>query len=513
MNRLGWVQAPEVFRHRLAEMYAFAESVRQDGIRDVVLCGMGGSSLAPEVLATVFGARVGFPRLIVLDSTDPEAIAAVEARIDLDKTLFVISSKSGTTIETDCLRRHFTARLAARGKRDAGRHLAAITDPGSQLGAIAESERWRGVFENPEDIGGRYAALSFFGLVPAALLGLDVERLVASAEREAAACRANGDEPCEALVLGAMMGRLAREGTDKMTLRCSPGIAPFGMWVEQLVAESTGKAGLGVLPVVDEAASTRHSRDRFYVDLLLSQDGVRGPLTPSDAPQATFHVRHPYEIGALFYRFEMATAIASAVIGVEPFDQPNVAEAKEATSAVLAGTAGPPETVLASGAPLSVSAPAEIAARLRVKLAGPATDPSAWLRALLALAAPGDYIGLLAYVARNASRTSILQEIRTAAGATTGGATTFGYGPCYLHSTGQFHKGGPDSGVFLLIEAPPPAADLPIPGKPFTFGQLFHAQAEGDYRALARRGRRVLRVRLAGPTDAALAALREALRR
>lgn len=496
-NRLGWLDAHDLMRRRLPEIEAFAAQVRAEGFTDVVLCGMGGSSLCAEVLRDVVEPRAGGLRLRVLDSTDPEAIRNCEQGLDLAKTLVLVSSKSGGTLETDCLMRHFWAAHDGRGELHPGRFFVAITDPGSSLVAEAETRHFRAVFENPQDIGGRYSATSMFGLVPAALLGLDVARLLDSAARAAERNGADA-EPHDAAgyQLGALMGALANAGADKLVLRASPRLTSFGAWAEQLVAESTGKEERGILPVVDEPHGCPQGADRLCVDLQLAGDG---PPPAGPRPEAVIVLGAPEELGSLFFQMEMATAVSGVVLGVNPFDEPNVAEAKAATNAVLDGKGAAPEVTTAKAPLFEIRAPRTVA--------------SPCPRTLLASLAPGDYVGILAYVARTDARHALLQEIRRRVAAASGASVTLGYGPRYLHSTGQLHKGGANSGVFLLLTQDPvdAAHDLPIPGKPYAFGRLFSAQAEGDFRTLVARGRRVLEVRLARPVVESLAAFRDGL--
>ena len=475
-DRLGWVQLPETMREHVPALRKLAVDAIAAGMRDVVLCGMGGSSLAPEVLATVFGAAEGHPRLHVVDTTDPRSVRAVTATVDLATTLVIVASKSGGTVETDSLRRHFTAALEAAGVDPASR-LIAITDEGSDLHRRATEAGWLACFVNPSDVGGRYSALSLFGLVPAALLGIDVARLLDSAAAEADACRprprgAQLGVPPEAVKLGSSLGALAGLGVDKLTLRASPSLVCFGDWVEQLIAESTGKIGpagpVGILPVVAEAAGVVLAPDRFVVTLERVGEGA-----PADPPAAVPHtrirVRDPYQIGALFWRFEMATALAAAVMAVEPFDQPDVASAKGATNAVLAGGDAP----------------------------GAADDAAALLPALDRVPENG-YVAILSYLPRGAAEDAAVRDLAAAIGRRTARPVTIGVGPRYLHSTGQLHKGGPASGVFVLLEGADPtgtADDLPVPGREYSLGRLFSAQAEGDARTLFDRGRPLVRLR------------------
>lgn len=501
-TRLGWLHCPSTFVHRVPDIEAFTARVAADGIRHAVLLGMGGSSLAADVLATSLADRAACPQLIVLDSTDPLAIRAVEARIDVRRTVFLVASKSGGTLETDCLRAHFTERLRQAGVAYTGDHLVAITDPGSSLARQAVEERWRAVFENPPDIGGRFSALSFFGLVPAALAGIDPTELLAAAYEEArntVAWPSTPDAPSPAVQLAALMGGLARAGIDKLTLLTSPSLASFGPWLEQLVAESTGKSGRGIVPVVGEALAP-DTPDRCYLTITL--EGEACPGAPPGAPQIAWRIGRGDEVAALFFRLEMATALASALLGVEPFDQPNVAEAKAATKAALDTGEPAPSTELARTESFTLSAPPTGAGRLH------AADAATVLGAHLCSARTGDYFAVLSYAPWSEGGDAALARLAAVVGEKTGLPVTVGVGPRYLHSTGQLHKGGPDKGVFLLVGGPPAGAqDLPVPGRGVTFDRVFRAQAEGDAAALTARGRRLLRIHLASSSQTALDAV------
>jgi glucose-6-phosphate isomerase len=467
-DRLGWLSVADAMAAEVGTLVAFADEVRAHFTR-VVLCGMGGSSLAPEVLHRTFGAAPGYPSLTVLDTTDPRAVAAAARDRDLRQTLFLISSKSGTTLEPDCLLRHFWSRTGERGSQ-----FVAITDPETPLAALASERGFRRCFLNPPDIGGRYSVLSYFGLVPAALLGIDVARLLERARRMAHASAAGVPVPDNpAARLGAVLGEAALDGRDKLTLVLSAGVASFGLWVEQLIAESTGKQGKGIVPVVDEplGAPAVYGRDRLFVAVALAGD--EDPATASRLA-ALAEAGHPvvrvpladrYDLGAAFFQWELATAVACAVLGVNSFDQPNVAESKVNTSAVLARRAA--------------SLPAANRADLD---------------RFFAAIKPGDYLALMAYLPPTPEYDRRLEGVRLRLRDRLTVATTAGYGPRFLHSTGQLHKGGPPAGHFLQITQRA-SQDIAIPGKPFTFGELEAAQAQGDLLALRTRGRPALRVR------------------
>lgn len=478
-NRLGWLSVADLMSEQVPALQSFAREAREAGFRHVVLVGMGGSSLGPEVLRQTFGTAKGYPELIVLDSTVPAWVQSVKETIDPSHTLFLVSSKSGTTTEPLALFRYFKGLVEASvGKEKAGQNFVAITDPGTPLAKLAEDERFRRIFLSPPDIGGRYSVLSYFGLIPAVLAGIDIMTLLDRSDcmREAcASCVPVHDNP--GAWLGACMGTLGPKGRDKLTLITSPAISSFGLWVEQLIAESTGKEGKGIIPVVGEplVEPGRYSDDRLFICLRLDGDDNSAidmaieRIRSSAQPVLVLEMRDEYELGAEFYRWEFATAIAGAILGIHPFDQPNVQQAKDATERVL-------QEYTASG-----HLP-------RVKTAGSLAD-------LLNEAAKGKYLAIMAYVRQAAGVEKALLELRRKVVERYGIATTLGYGPRFLHSTGQLHKGGPATGLFLQITADH-EQDLPIPGKPYTFGVVADAQALGDLRTLQSLGRNVIRVHL-----------------
>ena len=510
-NRLGWLDLPAGMRGEVAGLEAFVAEVRAEGFTHAVLLGMGGSSLAPEVMRRMLGVAPGFLELTVLDNTSPAAVRAATAVHDPRRTLFLVSSKSGGTIEVASFEKHFFEWTRAARPGAAGRAFVAITDPGSPLAARAAERGYRGVFLNPPDVGGRYSALSLFGLLPAALIGASPAALIESAARELDEARRDPAGGA-GVAFGAAVGEAALSGQDKLTLAFGPRWAPFGAWVEQIVAESTGKDGRGVVPVDGErlgpAALARP--DRAFVATPDLDPGLGRQIAHHDGPAWLLDLESPRDLGAAFLRWEIATAAAAAVLGVDPFDEPNVSEAKQATQAVLdralADGRFPAEATLASGDNWSLHAagPAE-----QALCAAGASEPGAALAALLSLARPGDYLALLAYLHATPEMDGALQHLRTAAGAHCGLATTLGIGPRFLHSTGQLHKGGADHGIFLQVTADE-GADVPIPGEPYSFGMLRRAQAAGDYEVLARRGRRVMRLHLEGDVAAALGRLARA---
>jgi glucose-6-phosphate isomerase len=503
-NRLGWLGAPEAMKAQLSAFRDFAGRARADQFKHALLLGMGGSSLAPEVMRQTLGVRPGSLELAVLDDTAPGTVGAVLRAHDPRHTLVIVSSKSGSTLEVVSFeRRVFAWQQEARGAT-AGQAFVAITDPGTKLEALAKERGYRAVFAGQPDIGGRYSALSPFGLLPAALLGADLNALVQGAVWERDALHARSARQVTGVALGAMLGELALRGRDKLTLIAERRWEPIGVWIEQLIAESTGKEGKGIIPVVGEPLATpeRYSDDRLFVALGSFEDD----LETREALMGLQAAGHPVAswdpglggLGAEFMRWEIATATAAAILGIDPFDEPNVAEAKAATQSVLEGflVSGrfPDDRALAAGDGIEAHASAELAARCKLHTAAPASAAD-WLPALLSLARPGDYVALLAYLHRTPGRHLQLQRLREALRDGTRLATTLGYGPRYLHSTGQLHKGGPDSGIFLQLTAEPDEVQ-PIPGEPFGFGELQRAQAEGDYAALERRGRRLLRIHL-----------------
>jgi len=503
-DRLGWMSSPALMADSLDRLRTFAAAVKRDGFTDVVLLGMGGSSLAPEVLHAVVGIAPGWPRFHMLDSTDPAAVRAIAP--PPKTTLHLLASKSGGTIEPNVLAAHFKQRLVDAGIPRWADHFVAITDPGTALDARARAEGFRDVFLNPADIGGRYSALSFFGLVPSALMGQDVGEIVAWGLAMLAASEpesSSGAASNAAVGLGLAMAAAARERVDKMTLVVPPALDAFGLWVEQLIAESTGKHGTGIVPIAGEPPGdpAAYGRDRLFVRVRM-QGGAADASREGSGDRPTVDVEMPERLalGAEFVRWEIATAVAGALLGIDPFDQPNVQQAKDATQALLAQykTSGalpiaPPDRRLPDGTTITLSSAARRAS----------ADPDAFL----SLLREGDYFALLAYVStRDAALDAALQTLRRSVRDATRAATMFGYGPRYLHSTGQLHKGGPDSGVFLLVSAAP-QPDLPIPGEPFSFGTLELAQAVGDFASLDGAGRRAMHVHLPGPDAARIAAL------
>lgn len=511
--RLGWLGAPALMADARDRLEACAAAAARDGFEHVVLLGMGGSSLAPEVLRAIVATGDGARRFRMLDSTDPAAVAAVDT--PPARTLYILASKSGTTIEPNSLAAHFRARLETAGVPRWGDHFIAITDPDTALARLAADERFRDLFLNPADIGGRYSALSFFGLVPAALMGIDVGALLgwglamlSAASDSAARGLAN-----PAAALGLLMAAGVRAGRDKLTLVLPPDLEAFGLWVEQLVAESTGKLGTGVVPVTGEPPGMPdvYGADRVFVRCRIAG----GPTSidnaiPADAPSAQIELPEREALAAEFVRWEIATAVAGALLHINPFDEPNVQQAKDATGSLL-------DRVRAQGA-LPVPPPDRTDHGVALTLTPAARQQLGGQRpeSLLALVQPGDYVALLAYLAPAPAVDEEAGRFRAAVRDRTRAATMFGYGPRYLHSTGQLHKGGPGTGVFVLVSAEA-AMDLPIPGQQYTFATLELAQALGDFSSLAAAGRRAVHIHLAASDPAllrrALAALIDRLPR
>lgn len=517
---LGWVALPYMMDEHVEEITGFAEEVRQAGFKDVVLLGMGGSSLAPLVFSKAFGKAPGYPGLTVLDSTDPEALKSVEGRIDLEKTLFVVSSKSGSTIEPLSLFEYFHEELGRIKGAESGKNFIAITDPGTPLEGFCKKYGFRKIFLNPKDVGGRFSALSYFGLLPAALIGIDIGRLLEHASRVEAMI-----QPCvnvpenPVLMLGAALGKLGRKGRDKLTFFLSKEIESFGMWLEQLIAESTGKEGKGLVPVVSEPVgeAASYGDDRVFISITLGErdkaltETLRA-LAASGHPVIDLKLRDIYELGGEFLRWEVATSVAGQILGINPFDQPDVELAKKLAVSRLgqtgAGEGLKPPGVAVAGNGFSV----HLGNAAMEKMGAAAESPEGALKGFLKLIGKGDYVGLMAYYdPSDESLEKRFTEMRRALRDATGAATQFGYGPRYLHSTGQLHKGRPDCGVFLIFchEA---KEDFKVPGSSFSFGELELSQAFGDMEALDSKGSRVALIGMKDPSAASLKAFEEILK-
>jgi transaldolase/glucose-6-phosphate isomerase len=499
-DRLGWLELPERMSAEIGPMRVFADEIRDQGFTHVVLLGMGGSSLAPEVFSATFGSAPEYPELIVLDSTHPDRIAAVESGLDLKATLFVVSSKSGTTIETLSLMRYFYERVS-RECDTPGLHFVAVTDPGSPLEDLTRTLRFRTMFSAMPDVGGRYSALNHFGLLPAALMGIDIGILASRARSMAKTCTiAAPEDDNPGLVLGATLGELALAGRDKVTFVTSPSLASFPLWLEQLIAESTGKDGKGIVPVVGEDISIQGicGEDRLFVYLAVASEIDNQVLDRLDDleskghPVIQFILRDREDIALEIFRWEMAVASAGAILGIHPFNQPDVELAKQLARDIMAGKAK-------AGAAADVKADS-------------GADLEAALKKILGKTASGSYVAIQAFIASDAETGNKLEALRMALRNNMKLAVTTGFGPRFLHSTGQLHKGGPDKGIFIQV-VDSPAKDLDIPETGHTFGNLIAAQAAGDYKALEKKKRSVLSVDLGRDASKGLEKLEGAVKK
>jgi transaldolase / glucose-6-phosphate isomerase len=493
-NALGWLTVVEQMSKNAKEIRAFAESVRRD-FDDIVVLGMGGSSLCSEVTRRVFGKKNGYPTLSVLDSTIPEAVRSLESRLKLERTLFMVASKSGTTTEPAVFHRYFYDRVkSVKGDR-AGENFIAVTDPDTQLGRDAAGDKFRKIFINPADIGGRYSALSYFGIVPAAIAGVDIETLLDRAAHAAHVAIVPSPKKNPAAMLGAVIGAMAQQGRDKLTLITPAPLDTLGLWVEQLIAESTGKEGKGVVPVAGEPLLDvrEYGNDRLFVCVRLrGSDDVKRLKELSDAghPVVDQVLDDPLDLGEIFFTWEFATAVAGALLGIDAFDQPNVQESKDNTKKLL-------EEYKSTGKMTFTGT--------QVKPDDPA------IASLLSQVKPGDYVALTEYFGETSKRDKLIAEIRESIARSLHVATTTGYGPRFLHSTGQLHKGGASNGVFLQLTGGP-AEDVPIPGEKFTFGVLVRAQAIGDFQSLASRKRRAISIELGSDVDRGLERLAQTVK-
>jgi len=499
---LGWLDIVDQQLARVDELRKAAEDVRQGRFTHALLLGMGGSSLCPEVLTQTFGKGKGFPEFLVLDSTDPAQIQAAEKKVDLKKTLCIVSSKSGTTLEPNIYKDYFFERLRKKvGEQEVGRRFIAITDPGSHLEQVAKADQFRETYFGVPSIGGRYSALSHFGMVPAAIMGVDVAKFLRNTLKMVKACGAEAaGDANPGVLLGAILGAAANEGRDKLTIVASPGIFDLGAWLEQLIAESTGKVGKGIIPVDREALGPPdvYADDRIIVYLRLKtkpnkkQDAAIALLEKAGQPVVRVTLPNTYSLGQEFFRWEMATAVAGSLMGIHPFDQPDVEASKIATRKLTSEYEAtgklPEETPFLRSEGLQLFADAKNAAAL----AGGATLAGV-LRAHLGRLKGSDYFAVLAYVTMNDPNEKALDGIRHQVRDAKKVATCLGFGPRFLHSTGQAYKGGPNTGVFLQITCSD-AVDFPVPGHSYTFGVVKSAQARGDFAVLAERGRRALRV-------------------
>jgi len=520
-NWLGWLTITEEQMAHIEVLKQVAGDVKKARFKDALLLGMGGSSLCPEVLRMTFGKMKGFPELHVLDSTDPAQIKAIEAKVDLQRILCIVSSKSGSTLEPNIYKQYFFERVKAKvGEKEAGNHFIAITDPGSKMQQVAEADKFRRIFMGVPSIGGRYSAISNFGMVPAAVMGLDVEKFLKNTEEMVTACSASSAADFNpGVILGTILGVAANHGRDKITIVTSPGIFDLGAWLEQLIAESTGKIGKGIIPVDRErlARPASYGSDRVFAYVRLAskpnkaQDAAVAALEKAGHPVVRITLPSTYNLGQEFFRWEIATAVAGSIIGINAFNQPDVEaskiETKKLTSQYETTGGLPAESPFFEEKGIKLFADEKNTAALKggAKLADV-------LKTHLSRIGAGDYFAVLGYITMNPANEKTLQTIRHAVRDKKKVATVLGFGPRFLHSTGQAYKGGPNSGVFLQITGDD-AKDLPVPGQKYTFGIVKAAQARGDFAVLAERGRRALRVHLGKNLKTGLSMLTRAVQK
>lgn len=519
---LGWLDIVQDQQKTIARFRNFAAEVKDAGFTDALLLGMGGSSLCPEVLSKSFGVIDRYPELHILDSTDPQQVRSREKSIDIPNSLFFVSSKSGTTLEPNIFKQYFFQRTKeVVGEEAAGSHFIAVTDPGSKLRQEAEHDHFRKIFLGDPHIGGRYSALSDFGMAPAAAMGIDVAKFLAGANEMVCACGADvAPKNNPGVILGAILGTAHNQGRDKMTIVTSPGISDLGAWLEQLIAESTGKSGKGLIPVGRESigAPGVYGDDRFFAYLRLesapdpSQDAAIADLQRAEQPVIIISVADVYDLGQEFFRWEFATAVAGSIIGINPFDQPDVEASKIATRKLTdeyerTGSL-PEESSFFEADGVKLFADEKNANDL--KLFAAESSLTGYLKAHLDRLKRADYFALLAYIEMNDEHEAQLQVFRHAVRDQKRVATCLGFGPRFLHSTGQAYKGGPNTGVFLQVTCDD-RNDLPVPNQKYTFGIVKAAQARGDFQVLAERGRRALRVHLGSDVSSSLAKLNGAI--
>jgi transaldolase/glucose-6-phosphate isomerase len=518
---LGWLDITEKQLAQLEVFKKIAADVKKAKFKHALLLGMGGSSLCPEVLRMTFGKIKGFPELHVLDSTDPAQIKAIEAQVDLKSTICIVSSKSGSTLEPNIYKQYFFEQIKSKvGATEVGKRFIAITDPGSKMQQVAEGDKFRHIFFGVPSIGGRYSALSNFGMIPAALMGLDVAKFLKNTQEMVKACGATmAADKNPGVLLGTILGAAAREGLDKVTIISSPGISDLGAWLEQLIAESTGKQGKGIIPVDREkvAKPEAYGNDRVFAYLRLEtkpdkkQDAAVAALEKDGLPVVRISVKNTYNLGQEFFRWEIATAVAGAIIGINAFNQPDVEaskiETKKLTSEYEASGKLPAESPFFEADGLKFYADPKNTAALQG-----ATTLLDIMKLHLDRINAGDYFGVLGYITMNEANESALQGIRHTVRDAKKVATVLGFGPRFLHSTGQAYKGGPDSGVFLQITCDD-KVDFPVPGQKYTFGVVKAAQARGDFAVLAERGRRALRVHIGKNVKTDLAKVAKAVQK
>jgi transaldolase/glucose-6-phosphate isomerase len=516
---LGWLDITEQQIEKFDALKEMAEDIQKAGFKDALLLGMGGSSLCPEVLRLTFGKASGYPDLHVLDSTDPAQIKSIEESVDLASTVSIVSSKSGSTLEPNIYKQYFFDRVKAKvGEKEVGNRFIAITDPGSKMQRVAEKDKFRKIFMGVPSIGGRYSALSNFGMVPAAVMGIDVLKFLKNTQKMVEACGADiAADANPGVILGTILGIAANQGRDKITIITSPGIFDLGAWLEQLLAESTGKSGKGIIPVDRErlAKPDVYGADRVFAYLRLASDPDKEQSAKVDAlaeagnPVVRIVLPDIYSLGQEFFRWEIATAVAGALIGINAFNQPDVeaskVETRKLTTEYESSGKLPPESPFFTGDGAKLYADLKNAAEL--KGGGTLTG---FLKKHLSRIGAGDYFAVLGYITMNEAHEQALEAIRLAVRDNKKVATVLGFGPRFLHSTGQAYKGGPNSGVFLQITCDD-AVDILVPGQKYTFGVVKAAQARGDFAVLAERGRRTLRVHLGKDVAQGLATLTNAV--
>ena len=517
---LGWLSITQEQLANLAALKQIAADIKKARFKHVLLLGMGGSSLCPEVLRMTFGKIKDFPELHVLDSTDPVQIRAVEAKIDLKRTICIVSSKSGSTLEPNIYKQYFFERIKSKvGGKEVGNRFIAVTDPGSKMQQVAEADKFRKIFMGVPSIGGRYSAISYFGMVPAAVMGLDAAKFLKSTQEMVEACKGPSPSANPGVILGAIMGVGANNRRDKITIIASPGIFDLGAWLEQLIAESTGKIGKGIIPVDREnlAKPDAYGNDRIFAYLRLAskpnkaQDADVAALEKAGHPVVRITLPSIHSLGQEFFRWEIATAVAGSIIGINAFNQPDVEaskiETRKLTTQYEATGSLPVESPFFEDSGIKLFADEKNTSALRG-----GANLSAVLKTHLSRLGAGDYFGVLGYIPMNAENEKTLQTMRLAVRDKYRVATVLGFGPRFLHSTGQAYKGGPNSGVFLQITCDE-AKDLPVPGQKYTFGVVKAAQARGDFAVLAERGRRALRVHLGKNLKSGLSTLSKALQK
>jgi len=514
-NRLGWLSLPESMKNNCSEINAFVNEITAEGFTYAVVLGMGGSSMCPEVCRETFGIKEGYLKLFIIDSTDVNTISNIGDSIDIDKTLFIISSKSGGTIEVDSFMRYFFNKVKESKGAEAGKQFIAITDPQTQLESHAKENNFRKIFINPADIGGRYSALSYFGLVPAALIGVDINKLLKNAEKMMDSCKLSMTEKNPGAFIGAICGKLAMEGKDKLTFILPYEIHSFGFWVEQLIAESTGKEGKGIVPVEGEGIGkpSSYGSDRVMVYFTSGKESkdekkiMKGFLR-KNFPVLNIALKSKFDLGGQFYLWEFATAVMGAVLGINPFDEPNVKESKDNTGNVLIyfdENKKLPETVpQVKFKDLKVYVDEKLfSKKLPDEKKLKKWNAEDYTQFFFKQSKRGDYVAMMAYIQKNKKNEKLLQNIRELIRNEKKLATTQGYGPRFLHSTGQLHKGGAGNGMFIQIISDD-AKDLEIPGKPYSFGVLKQSQAIGDYESLLKHKRRVLKVNVGSDIEKGL---------